>query len=147
MPTIDIMVDDELVEIEAGPEDLLMYAQRAFDAQLQTKAWQRQAAIAKSVIDQLQPDKKAVYETDFGPVIANRYSGGTTSTVEVKTLVADYELTVTELRRLLDTATINAKAWEKDETPLGELVRAHTTRKQRAGYINISVGTKPAPSV
>ncbi len=145
MPTIDVMIDDELVEIEAGPEDLLMYAQKAFDAGLQIKAWQRQAAIAKSVIDQLQPDKKAVYETDFGPVIANRYSGGTTSTVEVITLVDNYELSMSEMIRLLKTATINAKAWEKDETPLGKIVQAHTTRKARNGYLNISIGTKPAP--
>lgn len=137
------MIDDELVEIEAGPEDLVFYAHRAFDASLQIKAWQREAAIAKSVIEQLQADKKAVYQTDFGPVIANKINGGTTATVEVKTLVADYELTVTELRRLLETATINAKAWEKDDTPLGELIRAHTTRKARSGYLSVSIGTKP----
>jgi len=143
--TIEIRIDDELVEVEVGPEDLTKFVQNAWDANLQVKAWQRQLAIAKGVIDQLQPEKKAVYDTDFGPVIASRVSGGTTSEVDLKALIANFELTTNEMKLLLESAVIQAKAWEKVDTNLGALVREHTRTKPRKGYINVSVGTKYAP--
>ena len=146
MPTIEIRIDDELIEVEEGDQNLAMWAQRAFEAGLQVKAWQRQAILAKGVLDELQKDKKSAYDTDFGSVIVNRISGGSTSEVDIKRLVAEFELTSAEMKRLLETASVPAKAWRDDDTNLGALVREMTLSKPRAGYLKVELGTRYAPS-
>ena len=152
--TVEIVIDDELIEIEEGPENLAKYVHDFYVANLQVKAWQQKKAIASAAIQALQPEKKAAYAMDIGEVVISKRDG-------VRRLEFDWdklaraELTAREWEKLVTSATAfdreridpglkgsDPAKW-KPTTPLGEVV-ASCYKKGEPGqpFVVAQVGTR-----
>lgn len=153
---IELIVGDELVEIEEGPDALLKFVHDHFDASMQIKAWEQKKAIAAAAIERLQEGRKEAYQLDFGIVTASKRDG--ISRIEVdKERIADAEFTREEVAILLQAATgFNREAIDpglkasdpakwKPTTPLGRLF-ASCLRKGKPGngFVVTAIGTKYA---
>jgi hypothetical protein len=153
---IEIIVGDEVVEIEEGPDNLRMYVHQHFEANLQEKAWAQRKAIAAAAIERLQESRKEAYQLDFGIVTASKRDG--ISRIEVdKERIADAEFTREEVAILLQAATgFNREAVDPGlkasdpakwapTTPLGRLF-ASCLRKGKPGnsFVVTAIGTKYA---
>lgn len=142
--TIEIIVGDELIEIDEGSESLLRYVHKAKEAADQVKAWERVGAIAKAAIEELQPEKKASYETDFGTLVVSKRAPTFTNKVNVEKLL-DWELKKEELEAIVRGAgTINPKNIDANPDLL-KIIADCTEQSPRKGFIVIETGTKYAP--
>lgn len=101
--TIEIVIDDELIEIEEGPENLAKYVHDFYVANLQAKAWQQKKAIASAAIQALQPERKAVYPMDIGEVVISKRDGVRRLELDQEKFLAA-EFTDMEIQALLAAA-------------------------------------------
>jgi hypothetical protein len=77
--TIEVIVGDEVVEIEEGPENLRLYVYQHWQAGMQIKLWEQRKAIAGAAILAMQDNGKEAYEFDneFGKevIVAGKRAG------------------------------------------------------------------------
>jgi len=155
--TMEIVVGDEVVEVEEGDDNLLLYVQKALYASMQIKAWEQQKAIAHAVIDKLQDQRTAAYRTDFGTIKASKRDGRANLELD-KLRFAEAEFTRDEVARLIEAANsfsreaidpglkgTDPRKW-KPTSPLGKLF-ADCLRlgEPGKGFIVVSVATEAAP--
>lgn len=154
--TIEVIVGDEVVEIEEGPDNLRMYVHQHYEARLQIAAWEQKKAIAAAAIARLQENKKEAYDLDFGIVTASKRDG--ISRIEVdKDRLAGAEFTRDEVAILLRAATgfdreavdpglkgTDPQKWAP-KTLLGQLFASCLSKgKPGNSFVVTAVGTKYA---
>jgi hypothetical protein len=152
--TIEIVIDDELIEIEEGPENLAKYVHDFYVANLQVKAWQQKKAIASAAIQALQPERKAAYTMDIGEVVISKRDGVRRLELD-KELLASVELKQEEMAKLVMAATgfnreqvdpglkaADPKKWAPT-TPLGTFLASCLKRGEPGQpFVVAQVGTR-----
>lgn len=102
--SIEIIVDDELIEIEEGNDALRKYVHDFYVAKLQIAAWQQKKAIASAAIQALQPEKRAAYTMDIGEVVISKRDGVRRLELDLNKLM-EAEFTGPELAILIDSVS------------------------------------------
>ena len=149
MAVVEIVNDEtgELEEIELGGDDLKYYVFQREIANRQIKAWEQRRAMCNQVIDQVQEDRVAVYDSDLGDIKVTKRGPSYTAAPNMEALLKE-ELTRDDLRTLLaaskgiDLSKVDPglrgsdPATMKPTTNLGKLVKEFLARTPyKAGYI------------